>query len=325
LKKLSFQGNSFMLQTMGSESKVKGTVMRFFRGRGFGFIKPDGGGKEVYVHWEDLVTDDHWPFLEKGTQVEFTQVDEDGKPAAKEVTLEDGDKIPIFTKPYEDREVNKKQTYTGSVKFFDGRKGFGFIEPDEEVTWKKTSSGEGLFFSRDGILVSKAGKGMILRVKGSLRVSFKVYKDKKGLGACDVQNEDETPLECVPRPANQTGKKRKRGGGGKKKPAKKAKTKEELMEEREVDEDENTYIGTVQVYKPDKEFGFIKITDEITFKDVTVKEKIYVMKEDIVCYSDEVGLTVDSEVMFKIYKDSKGLGACEVMNVDGSPIEYSKE
>merc|ERR1719220_2378354 len=84
---------------------------------------------------------------------------------------------------------------------------------------------------------------MILRVKGSLRVSFKVYKDKKGLGACDIQNEDETPLECVPRPANQTGKKRKRGGGGKKKPAKKAKTKEELMEEREVDEDENTYIG----------------------------------------------------------------------------------
>lgn len=104
---------------------------------------------------------------------------------------------------------------------------------------------------------------------------------------------------------------------------KKAKTKEELIEEREVDEDENTYVGTVKLYKPDKEFGFIAITDEITFKDITVKEKIFVMKEDIVCYSDEVGLTPDSDVMFKIYKDSKGIGACEVMNVDGTPIEYN--
>jgi len=49
------------------------------------------------------------------------------------------------------------------------------------------------------------------------------------------------------------------------------------------------------------------------------------MKEDIVCGSDDVGLTAESEVMFKIYKDSKGLGACEVMNVDGTAIEYGKE
>merc|ERR1712096_377575 len=83
--------------------------------------------------------------------------------------------------------------------------------------------------------------------------------------------------------------------------------------------------GTVKSYNSDKDFGFITISEEITFKDATVKEKIYVMKEDIVCYSDEVGLKEDSDVMFKIYKDSKGLGACEVMNVDGTPIEYSTE
>merc|ERR1719317_907970 len=78
-------------------------------------------------------------------------------------------------------------------------------------------------------------------------------------------------------------------------------------------------------YKPDKEFGFINIAEEISYKDVTVKEKIYVMKEDIICYSDEIGLIAESEVMFKVYKDSRGLGACEVMNVDGTPIEYSIE
>jgi len=314
---------------MSSDGKVKGVVKSFFRGRGFGFIKPDEGGDEVFVHWDDLITDDHWPFVERGTEVEFLKVKNDDKYAAKEVTLANGEKIPVFTKPYEDRVVNEDETFTGSVKFFDGWKGFGFVKSDEEISWEDTStSGEGLFFSRDALIATGAGKGMMLRVKDGLRVSFKVYKDSKGLGACEIQNEDETPLECEPRKEKSGGKKRKRQSDGKKKSktAKKektkAKTKEELIEEREIEEDENVYTGIVKYYKPEKDFGFITISEEITFKDVTVKDKIYVMKEDIICYSDEVGLTPESEVMFKVYKDSRGLGACEVMNVDGTTIEY---
>jgi len=308
---------------MSTGNKVSGTVVRFLRGRGFGFIKPEDGGEEVFVHWENVVTDDDWPFIEKGTEVEYLLVDKDGKPAAKEVTLSGGEKIPVFTKPYEDREVNEEEMFTGSVKFFDGWKGFGYVKPDEEITWESESSGEGLYFSRDSIVTSNSGKGMVLRVSKDLRVSFKVYKNPKGLGACEIQKEDGTPLEYIPREGES--RKRKRKGNNKNKVAKKAKTKEELIEEREIDEDENTYTGTVKVYKADKEFGFITISEEISFNEVTVKEKIFVMKEDIVCYSDEVGLVENSEVMFKIYKDSKGLGAYEVMNVDGTPIEYSTE
>merc|ERR1711920_1133780 len=248
-----------------------------------------------------------------------------GKRSAKEVTLADGEEIPAFTKPYEDREVNEDEVFMGAIKFFDGRKGFGFVEPDQEISWEEVNSGEGLFFKRDSFITVNAGKGMMLKIPDGMRVSFKVYKDKKGLGACEIQNEDQTPIEGEPRKEKQGGgrkrKRKRKGGDGNKKAMKKVKkTKEELIEEREIDEEETSYIGTVMYYKPEKEFGFIKITEDITFKDITVKEKIFVMKEDIVCYADEVDLIPDTEVMFKVYKDSKGLGACEVMNADGTPF-----
>merc|ERR1719510_24630 len=149
---------------------------------------------------------------------------------------------------------------------------------------------------------------MMLKIPDGMRVSFKVYKDKKGLGACEIQKEDQTPIEGEPRPEKKQGggrKRKRKGGDGKKKAKKVKKTKEELIEEREIDEEETSYTGTVKFYKPEKEFGFITITEDITYNDVSVKEKIFVMKEDIVCYSDEVGMTEDSEVMFKIYKDSR--------------------
>jgi len=315
---------------MISDEKVKGTVVCFFRGRGFGFIKPQEGGDEVFVHWNDLITHDHWPHLERDTKVEYLLVKNNDKYYAKEVTLVGGKKIPAFTKPHEDRVINEDETFTGTVEFFNGRKGYGFIKPDDEISWEDTDSGKGLFFFRESLIATGPGKGMMLRVKHGLRVSFKVYKGTKGLGACEVQNEDETPLECEPRKEKQNkSKKRKRQSGDKKKKAKKvktkAKTKEELVEEREVDEDENIYTGIVEYYKPEKEFGFITISEEITFKDVTVKGKVYFRKEEIVCSSEEVGLTPETEVMFKIYKDSKGLGACEIMNVDGTPIEYNSD
>merc|ERR1711920_1109179 len=172
-----------------------------------------------------------------------------------------------------------------------------------------------------------AGKGMTLNLRNGKKVTFKVYKDKKGLGAHELQNEDGNPLEYEER--KRQGRKRKRTDKNRKKPTKKAKvvkkTKEELLEERELDEEENLYTGTVKQYRADKEFGFISIEEDITFNGVTATEKVYVMKEDIICYSDEVGLKPDTSVMFKIYKDSMGLGACEVLNEDGTPITYEPE
>merc|ERR1711973_91032 len=92
-----------------------------------------------------------------------------------------------------------------------------------------------------------------------------------------------------------------------------------------IDEDEVTYTGTVKYYRTKRGFGFISIDNEITFQDLTAKGKIYVMKDDIISESESIGLNKDGKVIFKVYKDSMGLGAMDVMNEDGSPIVYVLE
>merc|ERR1712061_817141 len=195
----------------------------------------------------------------------------------------------------------------------------------EDVT---VTSKDALYFSREAIMSTGAGKGKVLNLRNGKKVTFKVYKDKKGLGAHELQNEDGNPLEYEER--RRKGKKRKRKAKKNgNKPTKKAKvvkkTKEELLEERELDEEENLYTGTVKQYRADKEFGFISIEEDITFNGVTATEKVYVMKEDIICSSEEVGLKPDTTVVFKIYKDSMDLGACEVHNEGGTPITFDPE
>jgi len=311
---------------------MKGTVVRFYRKRGFGFIKPKGGGKQVLVHWSKLVTDDKWPYIKRGTEVKFKLVekDENGKRSAKDVTLANGRKIPVYVPKSSDRVSNDDDVYSGVLQFFDYRKGFGMVKPEKVIKWKgvTVSSKDALYFSREAIMSTGAGKGMVLNLRSGKKVTFKVYKDKKGLGAHELMNEDGNPFEYEER--KRKGRKRKRTAKKNgNKPTKKAKvvrkTKEELLEERELDEDETIYTGTVKEYRADKEFGFISIDEDITFNGVTATEKVYVMKEDIVCYSEEVGMKPDTSVMFKIYKDSMGLGAHEVQNEDGTPILYEPE
>jgi len=285
----------------------------------------------VLVHWSKLVTDDKWPFIKRGTEVKFKLVekDENGKRSAKDVTLANGAKIPIYVPKSSDRVSNDDDVYSGVLQFFDYRKGFGMVKPEEDITWEDVTvtSKDALYFSREAIMSTGAGKGKVLNLRNGKKVTFKVYKDKKGLGAHELQNEDGNPLEYEER--KRQGRKRKRTDKNRKKPTKKAKvvkkTKEELLEERELDEDENLYTGTVKQYRADKEFGFISIEEDITFNGVTATEKVYVMKEDIICSSEEVGLKPDTTVVFKIYKDSMGLGACEVHNEDGTPISYEPE
>lgn len=66
-------------------SKVKGTIKFFNAKKGFGFITPDNGGKEIFVHTSQIQGDAQ--SLREGQQVEYVEAPGRKGPEATEVNL----------------------------------------------------------------------------------------------------------------------------------------------------------------------------------------------------------------------------------------------
>ncbi|RZS87165.1 CspA family cold shock protein [Motilibacter rhizosphaerae] len=99
-----------------------GTVQWFKADKGFGFLTPEDGGDDVFVHvsafHEGLGT------LLEGQRVEFDLVEGERGPQAADVRAVE----PEPAGPYEPREG----AVTGTVTWYDPDKGFGFLSPDDE-------------------------------------------------------------------------------------------------------------------------------------------------------------------------------------------------
>ena len=68
-----------------------GVVSKFESKRGCGMIKGENG--EIFVHWKGILSDDRWPKLEEGMEVQYTiGKDEKGKVGARNVCKPGGDK-----------------------------------------------------------------------------------------------------------------------------------------------------------------------------------------------------------------------------------------
>lgn len=65
--------------------RTKGTVKWFNETKGFGFITPDAGGKDCFVHHSEVSDGNESP-LKEGDKVEFEIVQEQKGPAARGVT-----------------------------------------------------------------------------------------------------------------------------------------------------------------------------------------------------------------------------------------------
>ncbi len=66
-------------------SRESGIVKWFSRLKGYGFINPDEGGQEVFVHYSSIGGDGYRNLYE-GDQVEYERVDQGKGPQAKNVT-----------------------------------------------------------------------------------------------------------------------------------------------------------------------------------------------------------------------------------------------
>ena len=65
--------------------RTKGTVKWFNPDKGFGFITPEGGAKDCFVH-HSAIQGDGYKSLDEGEQVEFDVVQGQKGPAAENVS-----------------------------------------------------------------------------------------------------------------------------------------------------------------------------------------------------------------------------------------------
>ncbi|MEP5508633.1 MAG: cold-shock protein [Erythrobacter sp.] len=108
----------------------KGTV-KFFNGqKGFGFIAQEAGGEDVFVHIS-AVERAGLEGLAEGQELEFNMVDRGGKISAQDLQIV-GDVIaaPAADSGPPKRELTGEKA-TGTVKFFNSMKGFGFLVRDD--------------------------------------------------------------------------------------------------------------------------------------------------------------------------------------------------
>lgn len=106
-------------------------VVKFFNGaKGFGFIQRDEGGEDVFVHIS-AVERAGLEGLAEGQQLEFQLVDRGGKISASDLVVV-GDVIPVAKRePAAPQRELTGEKATGTVKFFNSMKGFGFITRDD--------------------------------------------------------------------------------------------------------------------------------------------------------------------------------------------------
>lgn len=65
---------------------MKGTVKWFSRLKGYGFIQPENGGREVFVHYS-AIAGNGYRNLSEGDFVEFDEVDRGRGPLAQSVRI----------------------------------------------------------------------------------------------------------------------------------------------------------------------------------------------------------------------------------------------
>jgi len=187
-----------------------------------------------------------------------------------------------------DIEIDDSERLTGTVLEFDARRGFGFLQPEDEEDktkkvfchWKDIQSDDRWPRLEENMIVEYTPSENKGKVKAT-NITM-VGGDKISIGEDSDKNYNMV----------------------------------------------TKYRGKVDFYDSFKGFGFIKPileSDEtIEWEGETLDKKkgLYVAREEIITDSEPVGLNDDMEVEFNVYHGPKGLGAGCVCAVGGGKIVY---
>ena len=102
-----------------------GTVKWFNATKGYGFIEPDDGSNDVFVH-VSAIERAGLAALREGQRVDFaTRPGRDGRLSAEDLSVSTPTDDGAAPAPH------NADLQTGTVKWFNTTKGYGFIEPDD--------------------------------------------------------------------------------------------------------------------------------------------------------------------------------------------------
>ncbi len=179
----------------------QGFVKWFNAEKGFGFIGPDDGGEDVFVHFSAIEESGGFRSLDEGARVEYEaspgqrglQADRvsplGGPPVqvdrAQSREIRRDDRAPRREAPRREaprREAPRREApqstgaaVEGTVRFFNAEKGFGFITPDD--------GGDDVFVHFSAI----ADDGGYRSLDEGQRVLFEAAQGDRGLQATHVE------------------------------------------------------------------------------------------------------------------------------------------
>jgi len=292
-----------------SETRYTGTVSFYHKWKGYGFIEVAQTGvvpqDRLFVHWRNIQSDDRYPFLVKGLEVEFGLLKWQDKfqhnlttIRAKLVTLVGGTNIAM----QDDVDAQEKEfvggqhlRYTGTLKFFNPRCGFGYVTMDAGYDVDTDVPGD----LRVETTEVNAGGRRPLPMK-DLSVEFGVWKTSRGrYKVYNMTLPGGHPLT------------------------------QDALENR-ITMGVQSYTGHIAIWNWRQGWGFIR-ADPSTVLPPRALSKMHQQQQAAQARGKRVSLddkmfyfrradllegwnpTRDSQVSFQIYIDDKGVGAYQVM------------